>query len=181
MSNIPKKHIVQIVDFREEPSPFLVMPYFHLGNLEDLHSENSIAEEETITLLVQALEALAYLHPRGVTHRDLKPENILVESRDPFSIKLADFGLANDKSELKTFCGTRTYAAPEIYLNKKYTSSVDLWSLGVVALQYVYGLPSAVRERQRRRQHKNEHSMLKNGHSLGAAVLLITPMIGSQM
>lgn len=115
--------------------------------------------EETINLLAQALEALEFLHARGVTHRDLKPETILVETRSPFRTKLADFGLASDKSELKTFCGTRRYAAPEIYSNRKYTPSVDLWSLGVIMLQYAYGLPPDIRER--RGKHKNQHSMMK--------------------
>ncbi|KAL9084624.1 MAG: hypothetical protein Q9165_007979 [Trypethelium subeluteriae] len=53
-----------------------------------------------------SLSALAFLHSKGVAHRDLKPENILVESRSPFSIKLADFGFANDEASLKSFCGT---------------------------------------------------------------------------
>jgi len=94
-----------------------------------------------------------------VAHRDLKPENILVESRSPLSIKLADFGLANDRPELKTVCGTQRYTAPEVYLGSKYTASVDLWSLGVIILQYMYGLPRA--PRQRRGQHKNSPAMLE--------------------
>ena len=135
------------------------MSYLPLGNLEDLHSESPIAVEETIDLLFQALNALRYLHPRGVAHRDLKPENILVESRSPLSVKLADFGLANDKPDFKTLCGTQLYTAPEVYLGEKYTTLVDLWSLGVIILQYIYGLPKA--SRQRRGQHKNSRPMLE--------------------
>ncbi|KAI9777559.1 MAG: hypothetical protein M1816_004702 [Peltula sp. TS41687] len=149
MRDNPHERIVQVVHFQEEPAPLLVMPYFPLGNLNDVHNECPIAVEETIVLLFQALQALDYLHPRGVAHRDLKPENILVESRLPFSIKVADFGLANDKPDLETCCGTRLYAAPEIYTGRKYTTSVDLWSLGVIVLQYMYGLP----------KHKNEYLM----------------------
>ena len=145
------------MDFRDDPLPFLVMPYLPLGNLEDLHSECPIAVEETIDLFFQALSALRYLHSRGVAHRDLKPENILVESRSPLSIKLADFGLANDGPDLKTVCGTQRYTAPEVYLGSKYTASVDIWSLGVIVLQYMYGLPKAPRQRQR--QHKNSPPM----------------------
>lgn len=154
-----KEHTLQVVDFREMPSPLLVMPYFPLGNLEHVHSESPIAVEETVEILFQALKALGYLHPRGVAHRDLKPENILVGSRYPFNIKMADFGLANDKSDLETSCGTRLYAAPEIYGKTKYTTAVDLWSLGVIVLQYVYGLPRAVRERRGR--HKDDRSMIE--------------------
>lgn len=56
------------MDFREDPMPFLVMPYFPLGNLEDLHSKSPIAMEETMDILFQAFNALGYLNPRGVAH-----------------------------------------------------------------------------------------------------------------
>ena len=91
--------------------------------------------------------------------RDLKPENILVESQSPFSIKLAGFGLANDKPDLKTLCGTQRYTAPEVYLGSRYTASVDLWPLGVIIVQYMYGLPRA--PKQRCGQHKNSLSILE--------------------
>lgn len=88
------------------------------------------------------------MHPRSVAHRDLKLENILVESRSRLSVKLADIGLTNDKSDLKTVCGIHRYAAPEVCLRSKYTASVDLWSLEVTILQYANGLPRALRERE---------------------------------
>jgi serine/threonine protein kinase len=145
---------VQVVDFREEPLPQLLMPYFPLGNLEDQHELSRITEEETISLLFQGLEVFKYLHPHGVTHRDIKPANILVEFRDPlpFSIKLADFGLAKvakDDSKLKTVCGTPLYSAPEIYCGKDYSPAVDIWSLGVVVFNYAFGLRRQAFEERR--------------------------------
>ncbi|KAL8801322.1 MAG: hypothetical protein Q9182_004528 [Xanthomendoza sp. 2 TL-2023] len=137
------ENIVQVVASRDGPLPFLVMPYLSLGNLEDLHSESPITGEETINVLFQALNALRYLHLRGVAHRDQKPENILVESRFPLSVKLADFGLANDKPDLETLCGTQLYIAPEVYSRNRYTVLIDMWSVGVITFQYVYGLPPA--------------------------------------
>src|SRR5438105_4119141 len=109
----------------EEPSPYFLMDYFDLGNLEDFHQV--AVQENLLTILIQTLEGLAHLHSRGVVHRDLKPANILVASENPFSIKIADFGLATDKPYLKSFCGTYIYAAPEVYLAKPYTPAVDLW------------------------------------------------------
>ena len=153
-----KENIVQIVNFRENPVSFLMMPYFFLGNLEDLHDENFIAVEEIIEIFTQALKALQYLHPRGVAHRDLKSENILIEFRSSLCIKLADFGLANDRPDLKIVCGTQQYIALEIYSGSEYTVSVNLWSIGVIILHYIYGLSKALR--QRRGQHKNSPAML---------------------
>lgn len=118
------------------------MEYLPLGNLAE---HIPITEWETVTLLCQGLGALDYLHSRKIVHRDLKPENILVQCRDPanFCIKIADFGLARDDSFLKTFCGTRSYAAPEIWQNRPYTCKVDIWSLGLIAFKCTYRLPDA--------------------------------------
>lgn len=82
------------------------MLYLPLGNLEDLYSESPITIEETIDLFFQALNALRYLYPCGVVYRDLKPENILVKSRSPLSIKLTNFGLINNRPDLKTIYST---------------------------------------------------------------------------
>jgi len=138
---------VEFVDFSEEQKPLLVMEYLPLGNLA---CQDLITEEETLQILCQGLQALQYLHSHSppLAHRDIKPENILVRSRIPFVIKLVDFGLAKDDSALKTFCGTNEYAAPEIWERHRYTALVDIWSLGVVVLQYGYGLP---RPSQRRK------------------------------
>ncbi len=118
----------------------LVMEYMPLGNLA---CQIYITEEENLKVLYQGLHALKYLHSHSppLAHRDIKPANILVRSRIPFVIKLVDFGLAKNDSTLKTFCGTNDYAAPEIWEHHHYTAMVDIWSLGVVVLQYGYGLP----------------------------------------
>lgn len=134
--------MVPIVDFQEDPRPFFVMPYLHLGSLKDEISQIPLAEGETNDLLFQGLTVLHHLHSRGVAYRDLKPENILVESRSPLRVQFTDFGLANDQPDLKTTCGTERYAAPEIFAGGKYTTAVDIWSLGVIMLEYVYGLPT---------------------------------------
>src|SRR6266536_2409069 len=97
-------NIIFIIGFWETPTPLLIILYCSFGNLKYLNSSDSpITRKETKDILFQTLTALIYLYPRGVTYRDLKPENIFIESRNFFSIKLADFGLANDKFDLKIF------------------------------------------------------------------------------
>ncbi|KAL9124385.1 MAG: hypothetical protein Q9217_006279 [Psora testacea] len=118
------------------------MPCLPLGNLNKVHHKNPLTEGETIELLFQGLTVLEHLHSRGVAYRDLKPENILVERRSPLYLQFTDFGLANDQPDLKTFCGTEEYSAPEIYTGGNYTTAVDIWSLGVIVLEYMYGLPT---------------------------------------
>ena len=117
-----------------------MMEYMPLGNLKSL---GNMSSEEVRIVVYQALQALVYLHDdKNITHRDIKPENILVRSRTPeLFIKLCDFGLSSESYDLKTACGTKLYAAPEIY-SKSYSKSVDIWAMGVLGYQYMIGLPS---------------------------------------
>jgi len=68
---------------------------------------------------------------------------MLIQSRDPLQIKLTDFGISGAREDLKTFCRTPLYLAPEVYKKKTvYTSAIDIWSLGVVGFELAYDLPS---------------------------------------
>lgn len=117
------------------------MEYLPLGSLEAQDRVSSISEADTLIVFNQSLEGLSYLHGQKITHRDLKPDNILVNSRTPLHIKLADFGLAQNRSDLQTNCGSNLYKAPEIFLGQHYTNVVDIWSLAVIVMRFVYGLP----------------------------------------
>ncbi|XP_056323572.1 LOW QUALITY PROTEIN: cGMP-dependent protein kinase 1-like [Danio aesculapii] len=88
------------------------------------------------------LEALLFLHCRGIIYRDLKPENIILDQRG--YAKLVDFGFAKKVGLGKktwTFCGTPEYVAPEIILNKGHDVSADCWSLGILIFELLSGSP----------------------------------------
>ena len=134
---------MRFVDFiNDDGGPVLVMEYMPLGNLAELDKVQKLSVEEMRTVLRQGLEALTYLHDqKSITHRDIKPENVLVQSRTPeLFIKLCDFGLSTESSFLKTQCGTKLYAAAEIFTGS-YTNAVDIWAIGVLGYRFIKGLP----------------------------------------
>ncbi len=135
-----KDHIVKFVDFLEDQA-LLIMEYLPLGNLWVQDKKHRITEEDAVFLLYQGLIVLKHLHEQGVMHQDITPGNILVQSREPFIIKLADFGLAKEGAIMQTCCGTYAYTAKEVFSGEPYKHEVDVWSLGVVTMEFVYGLP----------------------------------------
>ncbi|RMJ03713.1 hypothetical protein CDV36_014762 [Fusarium kuroshium] len=152
MAQVSHDHIVQFIGSSFTPYPRLYMEYVPCGSLD---GHEDISYNEILTILCQCLSALAYLHGREtpIAHRDIKPANILVQYRfdGDISVKLGDFGLSRDRTELMTICGTQKYIAPEIHSELQrdvgketrlgYTAVVDIWSLGVVACELACGLP----------------------------------------
>lgn len=82
------------------------------------------------------------MHRNKIAHRDLKPENILIDYDN--QIKIIDFGLSTTFTkgkELKSYCGSPCYAAPEILEGKATYNPIlsDLWSLGVILFVMICG------------------------------------------
>ena len=137
-----------LLEAKFDPWPQLSFEYANGGSL-DLYPATSTLEE--VQYMCQLLSALTAMHTRTppVVHRDIKPDNILrfVSPDGSIHVKLADFGLGKNADQLKTFCGSLRYAAPEIYAKvitkdaERYTASVDIWSLAVVFAERAGGLP----------------------------------------
>lgn len=129
--------IVKLQDvFVNDQLIFLVLEYCHttLASLKLITSSEILS-----SITVQVLEALAYLHAKGIVHRDIKPENILIQKQadGTFVPKIADFGIAlrldQATSMASSAAGTNYYLAPEMIYNQ-YSYKVDLWSTGMVLL-----------------------------------------------
>ncbi|PVD26799.1 hypothetical protein C0Q70_14478 [Pomacea canaliculata] len=82
-----------------------------------------------------------YLHDQNITHRDLKLENLLLDRN--FHIKICDFGFVKGDCTLdlsRTYCGSKSYAAPEILLGEPYDpKKADTWAIGVVLYIFITG------------------------------------------
>jgi serine/threonine protein kinase len=109
-----------------------------------LDEERKLPPERAVHLTLRILEALEYIHSKGVVHRDLKPENVMVDAND--NIKLIDFGIAaNAKSRRLTFAklsqtmGTPDYISPEQVKGKRGDARSDLYALGVMLYEMLTG------------------------------------------
>lgn len=88
----------------------------------------------------ELIDAVRYIHSKGVVHRDLKPENILV-TRNGENIKLIDFGLADTDGHavLKQPAGTPRYMSPEQKVKAEADARNDIYSLGIIMEQMDLG------------------------------------------
>lgn len=134
LKKLDHPHIVRAIEtFEHKNQIFIVMELCEGG---DLYSRDPYTEEETARVVSSVLNAVAYMHSRNVAHRDLKFENILFVNESRTSeVKLIDFGLSSvygDHAQLTEGVGTIYTMAPEV-LKGNYSSSADLWSIGVIA------------------------------------------------
>ncbi|KAI7876951.1 kinase-like protein [Lichtheimia hyalospora FSU 10163] len=94
------------------------------------------------TFCEQLLEGLCTLREAGIIHCDLKPENILLKSLKRPQIKIADFGSACRTNErLHTYIQSRFYRSPEVLIGMKYSTPIDMWSLGCILAELFLGVP----------------------------------------
>jgi serum/glucocorticoid-regulated kinase 2 len=129
--------------FQSDTKLYLVMDYYNGGELfYHLRKNKRFNEEQAKFYLAQIILAIEFLHKNKVIYRDIKPENIILDNKG--YIKLTDFGLAkedvSDEVGTQTFCGTPEYLAPEIIRGDKYGKSVDIWCMGILLYEMLFGL-----------------------------------------
>ncbi|KAA0704334.1 cGMP-dependent protein kinase 1 [Triplophysa tibetana] len=127
--------------FRDSKYLYMLLEACLGGELWTLLRDRGLFDDSTSRFFTGCVvEALAFLHCRGIIYRDLKPENIILDHRG--YAKLVDFGFAKKVGLGKktwTFCGTPEYVAPEIILNKGHDVSADCWSLGILVFELLSG------------------------------------------
>ena len=144
MKNLKHDHIVTLVDFIWDGTYiYIIMEYCGGGDLSHfVKSRSALPESICKRFLGQVAAAMQYLRSKNIAHMDLKPQNILLSSGKNPTLKLADFGFATyfapeeTKSSIR---GSPLYMAPEMVLDHKYDAKVDLWSIGVILFECLFG------------------------------------------
>ncbi|PVH19086.1 hypothetical protein CXQ85_001381 [Candidozyma haemuli] len=155
--------IVQLYyTFQDDASLFFVLDFAEYGELLSIISKfGSLSEQVSKFYMIQIIDAVKFIHSKGVIHRDLKPENILVGY--DFNLKITDFGAAKLLGEVEdpqgeainydtvsekpqkdrrgSFVGTAEYVPPELLQYNECGFESDVWALGCILYQFFNGLP----------------------------------------
>ncbi|KAG8098223.1 hypothetical protein GUJ93_ZPchr0013g37016 [Zizania palustris] len=120
--------------YQGEEYLWIVMEYCGGGSVADLISitEEPLDESQIAYICREALKGLAYLHSIFKVHRDIKGGNILLTEQG--EVKLG-------KSSCSLFIGTPHWMAPEVIQESRYDGKVDVWALGVSAIEMGEGMP----------------------------------------
>ncbi|KAL9696229.1 hypothetical protein quinque_015514 [Culex quinquefasciatus] len=147
LKKLKHEHIVEMRDFLwDDRFIYIVMEYCAGGSLHGYIRVKQKLNETTCRVFLRQLSlALRYMRENDVSHFDLKPQNLLL-AKGPgpggFRLKVADFGFAQHLrlgQENTSVKGSPLYMAPEVLLKHCYDATADLWSIGVILYECLFG------------------------------------------
>ncbi|KAH8879408.1 kinase-like protein [Thozetella sp. PMI_491] len=136
-------NVVNLLDsFETDAHVYLVLEFCEQGDLyEAIRMGHGPLETEHVRrFMLELVDAVAYMHSKGVYHRDIKPENVFLSQSG--SMKLGDFGLATTEHwTFETAVGSDRYMSPEQYDSDGAGYSpaqADIWAIGICLLNILF-------------------------------------------
>ncbi len=123
----------RIHDVSEAPAPWFTMEFLEGRSLQARYEAGGVCGSgEVLEWLLQAGEALAHAHAKGVVHRDLKPENLMLDAAG--RVRVIDFGVALQEASTRVtragfFVGTLGFGSPEQLGSREEDARSDVYSL----------------------------------------------------
>jgi serine/threonine-protein kinase len=151
-AQLKHKNIVEFLDRGSQNGVVYLVTEFVEGldaSKLALSKGGRLSYQETVTILLQMLDALALAHSQGFIHRDIKDQNILINGTWPhITAKLTDFGLAKSFTQsgmsgmtmAGEMAGTVSYMPPEQIRNfRDVKPTSDIYSLGMTGYSLISG------------------------------------------
>ena len=138
-------NVVKLFDVKKSTNNFyLICEYCSQGNLESYISSKGgqLSIQESLRFIRDIVSGFRCLYAKCIVHRDLKPANLLLQKN---RLKIADFGFSKlvdhsmDSQKILSQVGSPLYMSPQILRGESYSSKTDVWSLGIIWFQMVYG------------------------------------------
>jgi p21-activated kinase 1 len=141
--------VAYVETFMHDEQLWIVLEFVHGGTLTEVLGPTIAFPEPAVAFVCrQVLMGLAYLHRQHRLHRDIKSDNLLVGFSG--DVKIADFGFAagltEEQDKRRSVVGTPYWMAPELIRGAEYDAKVDVWSLGITALEMAEGEPPHLHE-----------------------------------
>ncbi|EGR34492.1 protein kinase domain protein [Ichthyophthirius multifiliis] len=137
-------NIIKFYEYKKtQNNVYLIFEYCELGDLENYmkkYHDGRFPISFAQKVMNQISKAFKEVRRLKIVHRDLKLANILINK--DLIVKLSDFGFAKHFEEnilLQSYCGTPITMAPEILKRQQYNEKCDIWSLGVILYQMIFG------------------------------------------
>jgi Protein kinase domain len=146
LARLSHPNVLRVLDCADEqPYPHLICEYVDGFTLAELiQRSGSLDQLQTLRMIIQAAEGLAYAAAQGIVHCDVKPGNLLVARQDGL-VKLVDLGLAriaeHGHEQDGMISGTPAYISPEQVAQQPVTAKSDIYSLGCTLWHALVGQP----------------------------------------